>query len=57
MDEADARRMIEEQVYPVFGFQEIDRVVTDVDISTLDQRRVIPNMNMPLARGVWFPRL
>ena len=57
VDEADARRMIEEQVYPLFGFQEIDRVVTDVDISTLDQGHVIPNMNMPLARGVWFPRV
>jgi hypothetical protein len=49
--------MIEEQVFPLFGFQEIDRVVTDVDISTLDQGHVIPNMNMPLARGVWFPRV
>lgn len=57
VDEAEARQMIEDQVYPVFGMQKIVHVVTDVDISTLDQGHVIPNMTMPLARGVWFPRL
>lgn len=57
VDEADARQMVKDQVYPVFGLQKIDGVVTDVDISTLDQGHVIPNMKMPLARGVWFPWL
>jgi hypothetical protein len=57
VDEADARQMIEDQVYPAHGFQEIKGVVTDVDISTLDQGHVVPNMTMPLVRGVWFPRL
>jgi len=57
VDDADARQIIEDQVYPVFGFQKIVHVVADVEISTLDQKHVIPNMTMPLARGVWFPRL
>lgn len=57
VDETDARQMIEDQVYPVFGVQKVIHVVADVDISTLDQGHVIPNMTMPLARGVWFPRL
>lgn len=30
------------------------RAVEDVDVSTLDRRHVLPNMNPRLARGVWF---
>ena len=31
-------------------------VVEDVDVSTLDQKHVIPNMSPPNFHGVWFPR-
>lgn len=34
----------------------VDSVVEDVDISTLDQKHVIPNMEPPVWRGVWFPK-
>ena len=30
-------------------------VVEDVDIRTLDQRHVLPNMRPPVWPGVWFP--
>lgn len=36
---------------------EIAEVIEDVDIRTLDQNHVIPNMGPPNIRGVWFPRL
>ena len=32
-------------------------VVSNVDISSLDQNHVLPNMNEPHSRGVWFPRM
>jgi hypothetical protein len=32
-------------------------VVEDVDIRTLDQNHVIPNMGVCSNRGVWFPAL
>ena len=32
-----------------------DRCVTGVDIRSLDQGHVIPNMGPPNVRGVWFP--
>lgn len=32
-------------------------VVEDVDIRTLDQHHVVPNMGPPNFKGVWFPRL
>lgn len=34
----------------------ISSVEENVDVSSLDQGRVIPNMGVPTRRGVWFPR-
>ncbi len=36
---------------------EIIKIVEDVDVRNLDQGHVIPNMNPPNFRGVWFPML
>ena len=33
----------------------VGRIIASVDIATLDQAHVIPNMGNPLIRGVWFP--
>lgn len=43
------------------GFGERDlptpsRIVEDVDVRTLDQGHVIPNMGDVTRRGIWFPR-
>ena len=38
------------------SFEPLD-VVEDVDIRTLDQRHVVPNMGAVNFPGVWFPRL
>jgi hypothetical protein len=32
-------------------------VVENIDVSTLDQNHVIPNMGAPNFQGVWFPDL
>ena len=32
------------------------RVVEDVDVSTLSVDTVVPNMEPPIWRGIWFPR-
>jgi len=31
-------------------------IVPDVDIRTLDQNHVVPNMGVVTSRGVWYPR-
>ena len=36
---------------------EVLEVVADIDIRTLDQDHVVPNMGPPSVHGVWFPRL
>lgn len=30
-------------------------VVADIDVSTLDEGHVLPNMDPPNWRGIWFP--
>ncbi len=32
-------------------------VIENVDIRTLDENHVLPNMGPPNTRGIWFPRL
>jgi hypothetical protein len=34
----------------------IKKVIENVDLQTLDQHHVIPNMNPPIDRGIWFPQ-
>ena len=36
---------------------EVLEVISDVDVRTLDQDHVVPNMGPPSVQGVWFPRL
>jgi hypothetical protein len=36
---------------------DIVHVIANVDMSTLDQKHVVPNIGPPSFRGVWFPRL
>jgi hypothetical protein len=35
---------------------DLSSVVEDVDIQALDQTHVVPNIDPPNFRGVWFPR-
>ena len=50
----DARFLLEAEGVLIDG--EIE-VVEDVDVSTLDARRVLPNAGPSCFRGVWFPCL
>jgi hypothetical protein len=54
-DLADARKLILESVF--FGKESVQEIgyLEDVDISTLDEKHVRPNMGSPASRGVWFP--
>lgn len=35
----------------------IKRVVENVDVSTLDANHVLPNIGVPIWRGIWYPRI
>jgi hypothetical protein len=51
----DARSLIENE--PLVADWKILNVTEDVDIGTLDQGHVIPNMGPPNVRGIWYPNL
>lgn len=53
--EEDAKSILRNEVFPIHGEGEIVSIVADVDISTLEEHHVRPNMGSPVIRGVWFP--
>jgi hypothetical protein len=52
----DALLLIAKQIYENSEMPKIVRVIEDVDISELDQGHVVPNMEAPIWRGIWFPK-
>ena len=41
--------------YPAISSEEVVKVIENVDIQTLDQKHVVPNMGVPVERGIWYP--
>ena len=56
-DLTDAQKFLREQVFPIFGERVVDQVIEDIDVSTLEQNHVRPNLGNPAVRGVWFPAM
>jgi hypothetical protein len=44
------RFMLRDNETPIFK-----RVIENVNVSTIEDKRVIPNLGVPVWRGVWFP--
>ncbi len=51
----DALQLIQARVFKNADLPPVSQVIEDVDISTLDPNHVLPNMAVPVRRGVWFP--
>jgi hypothetical protein len=51
----DAEDLLREFGYPASGDSFIE-VVENVDVQTLDQSHVVPNIGPVNFRGIWFPR-
>jgi hypothetical protein len=51
----DAKALVAERARELQREYEILEIVENVDIRELDQGHVVPNMNPPNLRGVWFP--
>jgi hypothetical protein len=54
-DYQDALELIRERVFKNNSLPPIQKAIEDVDVSTLDANHVLPNMAVPVERGVWFP--
>ena len=56
LDLEDAKSLLGQSVFKDRNWPQIVEVIENVDISTLDQGHVVPNMEPPVWRGVWFPK-
>lgn len=36
-------------------FPKFSRIVENIDLSTLEEKHVLPNAGVPVWRGVWYP--
>ncbi|MFT3750125.1 MAG: hypothetical protein QM768_17540 [Agriterribacter sp.] len=54
-DYNDALRIMSEKIFFSIKIPPIKKYIENVDIHELDQNHVIPNMKVPLERGIWFP--
>lgn len=53
----DAKLLVDRAAYDLGMNYEVLEVVEDIDVQTLDQSHVVPNMGAPNFRGVWYPNL
>jgi hypothetical protein len=54
-DYDDALIIVKQRVFDGAELPTIEQVIEDVDISTLDENHILPNMGNANLRGVWFP--
>jgi hypothetical protein len=53
----DAYSFLRNEVFPERPLPEITEVIENVDVSTLDENHILPNIGSPSFRGVWYPNL
>lgn len=56
-DYDDAVELLKSSVFRDEPLPQIVDVIEDVDVQTLDQKHVVPNMGTVVHRGVWFPKI
>lgn len=56
IDQDDAIKIINQKIFKGATMPGIKRMVENIDIRDLDQGHVLPNINPPNWRGVWFPK-
>lgn len=54
-DYTDAINIMDQKIFTGMKRPPFKKVIENVDIRTLDQGHVIPNMNPPVDRDIWFP--
>ena len=54
-DQDDTLKLIREHILKDTPMPPISEIIEDIDVSTLDENHVLPNMGVPIRRGIWFP--
>lgn len=53
----DALQVLCEQVFQGQALPVIREIIEDIDVSTLDDEHILPNIGVTIWRGVWYPRI
>ena len=54
---ADAIRIMQIFLLRDPGMPLFKAVIVDIDVSTLDPRHILPNIGVPVWRGLWYPKI
>lgn len=54
-DYDDATSLLRDRVFVGQELPMIAGCIEDIDVSTLDEKHVLPNMGLVTVRGIWFP--
>jgi hypothetical protein len=54
-DYDDAVSLMDQKIFVELPRPPLKNYIENVDIRTLDQGHVVPNMHAPVGRGIWFP--
>jgi hypothetical protein len=54
-DYDDAIEIVREEIFAGQPLPAVLNVIEDVDVGSLDGNEVLPNIGLPLVRGIWFP--
>ncbi|HXC53998.1 MAG TPA: hypothetical protein VNU97_01765 [Rhizomicrobium sp.] len=54
-DEKDATALIRDRIFSGAALPHVRKIVADIDVRSLDQDHVVPNMGSVVWRGIWFP--
>ncbi len=55
LDKADGLALVAGKLFSGDRPPPVLRCIEDVDVRTLDQNHVLPNMKSPAERGIWYP--
>ena len=53
----DAIRLLKEIIFRDRPMPDIKSVVENIDVSTLHEGKILPNIGAPSFRGVWYPAI
>jgi len=53
----DALNLLQQKLFKEDPIPQIIHVIEKVDISSLDEKHILPNIGVPTWRGIWFPRI
>jgi hypothetical protein len=54
-DYDDALLIMRRFILPNNQLPKFSRIIENIDVSTLEDMKIIPNLGVPVWRGVWYP--